>query len=142
VRAWGFGVELGDDFSDIREYFKLHLDPNYQEYQEISHNEAKLWYRDYLACVHDHLTRFFQSRYPQWATMRVEWNFSVPTTWKNAGLVNDLQSLMQDAGFGRDGPQHSCMVTLTEAEAAAISGAQQHIRARIPIVLTVQSIAF
>lgn len=137
MKSWGFDVEPGDDSVDIREYFKLHLDPNYQEYQEISHGEAKQWYRDYLACVHDHLARFFQTRYPQWATMRVEWNFSVPTTWKNAGLINDLQSLMQDAGFGRDGQQHSCVVTLTEAEAAAISAAQQHIRVRISITRSV-----
>lgn len=64
--------------------------------------------------------------------MNVEWNFSVPTTWKNAGLVNELQSIMRDAGFGRDGDQHACVVTLTEAEAAAISGAQQHIRVGVP----------
>lgn len=112
----------------VCDYFKLHLDPSYREYEGITRAEAKQWYRDYLACIHDHVARFFQNSYPEWDAMRVEWNFSVPTTWKHAGLVNELRPIMKDAGFGRDGPKHSCFVTLTEAEAAAISGAQQQIK--------------
>ena len=96
----------------------------------MTHIEAKRYYRDYLRCIHDHIARFFQPRYPQWATMHVEWNFSVPTTWKNAELVRELQSIMEAAGFGKDGQNHSCLVTLTEAEAAAICGAGQQLQIR------------
>lgn len=122
-------VDLDDRSADVKEYFKLQLDPEYQDdFHDIAHEVAKRFYRDYLTCLHDHVARFFQSRYPQWATMHVEWNFSVPTTWKNPGLVHILADVMRTAGFGRDGRHHVCVVTLTEAEAAAVYGANQFLR--------------
>jgi len=131
IANWGMFVDVEDRSADVSEYFKLQLDPEYQsEFQDITHEDAKRFYRDYLTCLHDHVARFFQSRYPQWATMHVEWNFSVPTTWKNAGVVRMLQDIIQVAGFGQDGRNHICKVTLTEAEAAAISGATQHFKVR------------
>jgi len=122
-------VDVEDSSTDVREYFKLLLDPEYQSgFQDITHEDAKRFYRDYLTCLHDYLARFFQSRYPQWATMLVEWSFSMPTTWKNASVVRMLQHIIEEAGFGRDGQHHICRVTLTEAEAAAISGATQYFK--------------
>jgi hypothetical protein len=130
VTSWGFGVDEDDPHTDAREYFKLHLDPSFREYEDVTHDEAKQWYRDYLACVYGHISSFFQRKFPRWATMRVEWIFTVPTTWKNAGLIRELEAILVDAGFTRGGGQHTCAVTLTEAEAAAISGAGQHMRVR------------
>jgi hypothetical protein len=129
VQAWGYFVDLSSKSFDLKEYFKLYLDPEYHdEYQDMDHQTAMRLYRDYLTCIHTHIARFFQNRFPQWATMGVEWNFSVPTTWKNAGMVNSLLAVIKEAGFGKDGPQHTCLVTLTEAEAAAVYGAAQRLQ--------------
>jgi hypothetical protein len=132
IKSWGFYVEIGDNTTDIKEYFKLHLDPEYGEWKYLSHQDARRFYRDYMTCLHSHIAGYFQSRYPQWATMRVEWNFSVPTTWKHAGMVRDLLAILKLSGFGRDGQYHSCVVTLTEAEAAAVSAAKQMLKVWSP----------
>jgi hypothetical protein len=121
VQSWGYFVDVHETLLDIKEYFKLYLDPEYNDgYQDMSHQVATRLYLDYLICVHDHISRFFRPRYPQWATMHVEWNFSVPTTWKSAALVNHLLGIIRQAGFGQDGPMHSVEITLTEAESAAV----------------------
>lgn len=128
IKSWGFFVDIGDRDSEIKEYFKLNLDPRYREYDAITNQDAKRCFRDYLICIHDHVAGFFRRIYPQWAEMPVEWIFSVPTTWKHAGMIRELQSIMEEAGFGKDGQHHTCAVTLTEAEAAAVSGAQQLLK--------------
>ncbi|KAH0844994.1 hypothetical protein Z517_00879 [Fonsecaea pedrosoi CBS 271.37] len=128
IKSWGFFADVADKTVDIKEYFKLHLDPEYGEWKLLSHQDARRYYLDYMRCVHDHIARYFQTRYAQWATMRVEWNFSVPTTWKHAGMVRDLLEILKLAGFGRDGPYHSSVVTLTEAEAAAVCVAKQMLK--------------
>jgi hypothetical protein len=62
--------------------------------------------------------------------MRVEWIVTVPIIRKNAGMIRELEAILVDAGFTRGGRQHTCAVTLTGVEAAAISGAGQHVRVR------------
>ena len=115
--------------SDLKEYFKLYLDPEYHdEYLDMPHTDAKRFFRDFLTCVHDHVAHYFQSRLPQWTSQTVEWVFSVPTTWRNPGNIYSLERLIGAAGFGKDGPNHSCKITLTEAEAAAISVARQQLK--------------
>jgi hypothetical protein len=127
--TWGFLCEPDDTTSDLKEYFKLYLDPEYNdEYQDLSHADAKRFFRDLLTCVHDHVAQYFQSRLPQWSSQTVEWVFSVPTTWHNPGNIYSLESLIRAAGFGKDGPNHTCKITLTEAEAAAISVARQQLK--------------
>lgn len=122
-------VDLEDRSVNVKEYFKLQLDPEYRDdFHDLTNEDARRFYHDYLICLHDHVARFFSNRYPQWATMHVEWNFSVPTTWKDPGLVRSLMDIMQVAGFGKDGKYHVCKVTLTEAEAAAIYGARQYFQ--------------
>jgi hypothetical protein len=128
IKDWGYFVDINDKSVnvDIKEHFKLQLDPTYQDdFQDITHEDAKRFYRDYLTCVHDHIARYFRRILPQWATMCVEWSFSVPTTWRNPGLMPRLLEIMKAAGFGGDGKNHTCMITLTEAEAAAITVTDQ-----------------
>jgi hypothetical protein len=114
--------------TDLKEYFKLYLDPEYHdEYQHLTHADAKRYYRDYLTCIHNHIVQWFVNRFPQWTAQCVEWVFSVPTTWRNPGTIHTLESLIRAAGFGQDGSKHSCKITLTEAEAAAICVSKQNL---------------
>lgn len=122
LKGWGFNCDADDPDSDIQEYFKLYLDPDYHDdYDGVSNVEAKRYYKDYLSLIHAHVAKFFYERMPNFASMTVEFIFSVPTTWRNPALINDLEVIIREAGFGRDGPRHIAHITLTEAEAAAVN---------------------
>ena len=128
VKTWGFACDLGDPNTDVQEHFKLYLDPDYRDdYADLTSNDAQRYFHDFLCLVHDHVAQYFQNRIPQWTQMRVGWVFSVPTTWRDAGFIHGLEHLIRNAGFGTDGPSHECRITLTEAEAAAISVASQYL---------------
>jgi hypothetical protein len=132
LKAWGFQCEPDDLTADLREYFKLYLDPGYRdEFQDLTNADAKHFYHDYLRCIHDHLAHYFVSTFPQWTAQTVEWVFSVPTTWYDPGIIHSLDVLIKSAGFGRDGASHTCRITLTEAEAAAICVARQYLEVRL-----------
>jgi len=131
--SWGFGCDLQDPNLDVFEHFKLYLDPDYRDdYADISSEDAQRYFYDFLFMVHDHVARHFQIRIPNWRKINVEWVFSVPTTWRDAGFIHSLENLIKSAGFGADGPLHSCRITLTEAEAAGISVASQYLEVRRP----------
>jgi hypothetical protein len=125
---WGLSCEPDDRSAGLKEHFKLYLDPKYHdEYQHLTHADVKRHYRDYLACIHNHIVQWFVSRFPQWTAQCVEWVFRVPTTWRNPGTIHTLESLIRAAGFGQDGSKHSCKITLTEEEAAAICVSRQNL---------------
>ena len=128
LTSWGFACDVEDQNSDIQEHFKLYLDPEYKDdYADLACEDAQRYFYDYLCRVHDHVARHFNDRIPQWTEMTVGWVFSVPTTWRDAGFVHGLEHLIRSAGFGKDGHSHECRITLTEAEAAAISVASRYL---------------
>ncbi|RVX73957.1 hypothetical protein B0A52_02847 [Exophiala mesophila] len=128
LKSWGFGCDLHDVNLDIAEHFKLYLDPDYKDdYADLTCEESQRWFYDFLRSVHAHVANHFRLRIPGWSNMRVEWVFSVPTTWRNAAFIHSLEALIRSTGFGTDGPMHSCQITLTEAEAAGIAVARQHL---------------
>lgn len=55
-----------------------------------------------------------------WGNARIEFSFTVPTTWEAVGITKDFEKLIREAGFGKGGPKHTVAVGLTEAEAAAV----------------------
>ena len=127
--GWGFNCDFDDPDSDIQEFFKLWLDPDYQDtYHGVTHEDAKKYYRDYLSLIHHHVVGFFSSRFPSFQQMGVEFIFSVPTTWRNPALINSLEVTIRESGFGNDGPRHSAKITLTEAEAAAVNVVAEYIQ--------------
>ncbi len=132
LKSWGFGVDMRDLSLDIGEFFKLYLDPEYtDDYVDITCEKAQKYFYDFLYCVHDHVASYFRNRIPNWNRMRVEWVFSVPTTWRDAAFIHSLEQMIKNAGCGADGSSHCCRITLTEAEAAGISVAGQHIEVRL-----------
>jgi hypothetical protein len=128
LRSWGFGCDLRDPDLDVVEHFKLYLDPEYNDdYADITCDDAQRYFYDFMYLVHGHVANYFRIRIPNWSRMKVEWIFSVPTTWRDAAFIQNLQNLIRSAGFGGDGSSHTCRITLTEAEAAGISVASQYL---------------
>jgi len=122
IKGFGFNCDFEDPNCEIQEFFKLYLDPEYQDdYEGVSNAEAQRYYRDYLLLIHAHIVRFFHDRFPDFRSQSVEWIFSVPTTWRNPALIHSLELLIREAGFGTDGAHHTAKITLTEAEAAAVN---------------------
>jgi hypothetical protein len=59
----------------------------------------------------------------RWEDAKIEYIFSVPTTWKPAPTVERFRKIIAAAGFGLY-PNHTATIGLTEAEAAAVHTAR------------------
>jgi hypothetical protein len=129
--SWGFLTQHEDDHEgESHEWFKIFFDEaEYNKarkkkrnipYLPPSHGEVKRYYEDFLSELYTHIKTQLEDNVPNWSSAHVEFLFSVPTTWTKLGLTNEFKRLAQNAGFGRDGPNHIVDVSLTEAEAAAV----------------------
>jgi hypothetical protein len=58
-----------------------------------------------------------------WEDAKIEFIFSVPTTWKPNPTVERFRDIINRAGFGKH-PKHTAVMGLTEAEAAAVHTAR------------------
>ncbi|KAL8831954.1 MAG: hypothetical protein Q9170_005080, partial [Blastenia crenularia] len=130
LQSWGFLCDSLDqpDHPDPKrhQYFKLWLDRHHL--QEVfagsdggpSHDEVKKWFTDFLKKLYQHIKRtFLDSLYAaQWKS-KVNFVFSVPTTWKSRNVLSTYKECIQEAGF-KTRKNHSFSIGLTEAEAAAI----------------------
>ena len=129
IKAWGFLCDQDDEDADIREFFKLHLDPEYVDPRTDADvptlDDARRYFQDYLHCLLGHVEEYFSNAFPRWKTQRTQFVFSVPTTWKNAGMIAATEKLIRGAGYGRDGTNHRAVIGLTEAEGAAVYASQQ-----------------
>lgn len=126
VKEWGFGCDSADDGADIKEFFKLHLAVQSEsDGLGISKHEARRWFKDYIASIYSHVVTHFGNTIPGFDRMRVEFIFSVPTTWKDVRMIEEIRALI-NAAIG--GPYHWACIGLTEAEAAAVYACRDYYR--------------
>jgi hypothetical protein len=129
VKSWGFLCNTEDPISDIKEYFKLHLAPGPQPDGKLTRAEAQRWLQDYIRCICQHVTAHFRDTLPSFSYCKVEWVFSVPTTWKDVRMVEETRLLLQRAiNIGSQGSpdDNRAVIGLTEAEAAAVYACKEH----------------
>jgi hypothetical protein len=126
VKEWGFGCDTAEDqIADVKEFFKLHLAPQSGEGVDmaggmnITRKEAQRWFQDYISCIYKHVVSHFDSTIPGFSKMRVEFIFSVPTTWKDVRMIEEIRGLI-DRTIQNSGLNHWACIGLTEAEAAAV----------------------
>ena len=133
VQAWGFLCDQEREDADTKDFFKLHLDPQYQDERPDAPKleDARRWFQDYLSCLHNHIEETFSNSFPRWRAQNTEFLFSVPTTWKNPSMIAETERLIKRAGFGGDGPNHRVKIGLTEAEAAAVYASKQQFQVRM-----------
>lgn len=127
IAGWGFAIDETDPvFDTIEEYFKLYLDPDFVDSVEDapSLQDARKWFVDYLTCLFKTIDRYLNDVVPQYRSKKVEFKFSVPTTWKNPAMIAETEQLIFNAGFCSTS-LHQAGISLTEAEAAAVYAAQQ-----------------
>lgn len=112
------------------EWFKTLIDPDslqkenerHSPQDQVSHEDVRRWFRDFLSRLYDNIQDRLQSELPNfgWGMAKIEFLFSVPTTW-SPSTVEEFKALIGQAGFG--GPayaNHTVTVSLTEPEAAAV----------------------
>ncbi|KAH4044589.1 hypothetical protein HBI25_174490 [Parastagonospora nodorum] len=131
--SWGFlsetAAETNADDKEYKEWFKTCLDPEklrlkQQEDPEgapESLQEVEKWYGDYLRKMYEYISFKLGGELSgvQWADARIEFVFSVPTTWAPVPTVENFKKIVRGAGFGSH-RGHSLTIGLTEAEAAAV----------------------
>jgi hypothetical protein len=135
--SWGF---LADTVTaqtaenvDHREWFKTLLDDaQLRQAQSQPHQagvprsmeEVERWYTDYFRYLNQYIeSSLLGELASRWDDARIEFIFSVPTTWKPHPTVERFRSTVERAGFGRS-PNHKIVIGLTEAEAAAVHTAR------------------
>ncbi|KAI4203188.1 MAG: hypothetical protein LQ350_002064 [Teloschistes chrysophthalmus] len=130
LQSWGFLCDSLDqpDHPDPKrqQYFKLWLDRAHlhEVFPEpdagISHEDVKRWFTDFLKKLYRHIKdTFLNGPYAEQWKGRVDFVFSVPTTWKSRNVVSAFKECIQKAGF-KNRKNHNVSIGLTEAEAAAI----------------------
>jgi hypothetical protein len=131
--SWGFlsetVAETTADDKEYKEWFKTCLDPEKLRLKQqedpngapASLKEVERWYGDYLRKMYEYLAFKLGGELSgvNWEDARIEFIFSVPTTWAPVPTVENFKRIARLAGFGlhRD---HTLEVGLTEAEAAAV----------------------
>jgi hypothetical protein len=123
-----------DEELQVEECFKLYLDSSTSTSggTHVNSEEARRYFKDYMTCIFNFVQTFFVVRRPRWETEKVEFLFSIPTTWRNPRLTNEIERLIKEAGFGRNKSLHRISIATTEAEAAAVSAAKGPYLVRVP----------
>lgn len=85
-----------------------------------------------MGFVYAHVDKFFRNTHPQWDSEKVEFLFSIPTTWKNPSQSAEIERLINEAGFGGDLSLRRVKIAQTEAEAAAVYAAKGHYKVSFP----------
>jgi hypothetical protein len=131
--SWGFLsetiAETTADDKEYKEWFKTCLDPEKLLLRQredpdgapASLQEVERWYGDYLKKMYEYLCFKLGAELSGvgWEEARIEFIFSVPTTWAPVPTVENFKRIAREAGFGLH-HGHSLTIGLTEAEAAAV----------------------
>lgn len=119
ISGWGMKCLLGDT---IESQFKLYLDPAFVDPhpEAPTHERAVQFYLDYMKCLLQCLEELFEHRIKDWEYINVEYVFSIPTSWANPSITTKLEKLLASAS-SKSPSNRRFNITLTEAEAAAIS---------------------
>ncbi|KAF1954189.1 hypothetical protein CC80DRAFT_129843 [Byssothecium circinans] len=131
--SWGFLSETTGETTapdkEYKEWFKTCLDPERlaQKQREDpegapeSIEEVEKWYGDYLRKMYECLSFKLGGELSgtTWEDARIEFIFSVPTTWPPIPVVESFRRIVHASGFGTY-PSHEISIGLTEAEAAAV----------------------
>ncbi|KAF2012201.1 hypothetical protein BU24DRAFT_353163 [Aaosphaeria arxii CBS 175.79] len=131
--SWGFSAETVqkqvDREGEICEWFKIYLDEERLEERRKSTSDAasvptmrqvEEWYTQYFQFLYRCIeTRLRSELASSWEDAKIEFIFSVPTTWDPSTTVERFRGIIKRAGFGV-WPSHTATIGLTEAEAAAV----------------------
>lgn len=114
----------------VKDHFKLYLVEEYfqktagvlGDHAPENYEDVQMWFEDFLTALYKEIKKFIakELQLDDWRATKVEYLFSVPTTWDDHPEVLDtFKTIAAKAGFG-ESEEHSLEVSLNEAEAAAV----------------------
>lgn len=117
---WG-RCNSSKDIHSLEREFKLYLDASFspEGSDNLSHRMAVKFYIDYMTKLNKHIDETLGQRFALWEKRNVEYRLSIPTTWKDPRLTNQLKVWLAEAGFINT-PARRVIFSQSEAEAAAI----------------------
>ena len=132
-KKWGFecpppgSTEHG---TMVRDCFKLYLVEEYfqktlgslGDHAPGNFEDVQMWFEDFLTALYQEIKKYISEKLKldDWRAVKVEYLFSVPTTWDNHPEALEMfKAIAAKAGFG-ESEEHSIQIPLSEAEAAAV----------------------
>ncbi|RDW57320.1 hypothetical protein BP5796_12770 [Coleophoma crateriformis] len=131
VARWGFLCDENnepDEQDQVVQSFKIYLDQDSIDAARRAGiddmplvEEAKRLVADYLRQVYIHIKKSIEASTGPWCDKKVDFIFTMPTTWTSQKILKDFEEAIHRAGFGSENSsKHSATLELTEAEAAAV----------------------
>lgn len=117
----GIPLQSGSKSEEYNKLFKLYLDPKYQDGTGTApdREEVHKWFRDYLRCLQRYILQYLAESQARFNPKRLEFVFSVPTTWREPAVIASVKRTTHEAGYGVSGTERAS-VYMIEAEAAAV----------------------
>ena len=122
VKSWGFCCDYDNEDEDVKKSFKAALDPEYygQDPDYPSLRAACRFTVDFLQCLYEYVCSHLASFSLESPDRKVEFLFSIPSSWPKSRMQDRYRALVATAGFARH-PQHRINIDMSEAEATAFS---------------------
>jgi hypothetical protein len=122
VKSWGFCCDYDNEGEEVKKSFKAALDPDHygQDPDHPSLRAACRYTVDYLRCIYQHICSHLASFSLEAPDRKVEFLFSVPSSWAKSRMQDRYRALIATAGFTKH-PQHRINIEMSEAEATAFS---------------------
>jgi hypothetical protein len=122
VKSWGFYCDYDNEDEEVKKNFKAALDPEHygQDPDYPSLRAACRYTVDFLRCIYEHICSHLASFSLESPDRKVEFLFSVPSSWAKSRMQDRYRALIATAGFTKQ-PQHRINIETSEAEATAFS---------------------
>ena len=135
VQYWGAQCKHHlQHFDQLVRLFKLDVKASEPIERRHSVEEARRYLKDYVAQVVKYVDEVLVESIPRYKVMRVEYVFSVPTSWcLDSTTLNEVKKLIKDV-VG-ESQERRARIGLTEAAAAAVeSGRDGHKKGDVVLV--------
>ena len=114
----------------VKDRFKLYLVEDFfqkalrclGDHPPGNFEDVQMWFGDFLTALYKEIKKYISKKLEldDWRAAKVEYLFSVPTTWYNhPEVLKMFKAIAAKAGFG-ESEEHSVQISLSEAEAAVV----------------------
>jgi hypothetical protein len=91
---------------------------------------ARRYFKDYITKVHAHVEKTLSEQVSRYKSLRIEYVFSVPTTWnRDVDTMNEVKRVVREV-VGKT-QQRRAVIGMTEAAASAVETGQERFKVRL-----------
>jgi hypothetical protein len=136
VKSWGFRCDYENEDEEVKKSFKAALDPDYygQAPDRPSLRAACRYTVDFLRCIYQYICSHLASYSLESPERKVQFLFSVPSSWVKSRMQDRFRALVATAGFNKH-PQHRINIEMSEAEATAFAALPYDTKAKAAVLI-------